>query len=118
MNRLRELRKKRGLSLRELSKMLNMSFSNIATIERGESQLREDTARLFADFFGVTTDYLLGISDGPTPQIKIDQDNIQMALFGEVKDLSEEDIEDVLNYARYIKEKKAKNRNWYGGKNL
>ena len=62
-NRIRELREERKITLRDLAILLHMSFSNIATLERGESQLREDTVKKFAEFFDVSSDYLLGITN-------------------------------------------------------
>lgn len=105
-NRIRELRKERNMSLRDLAVELNMSFSNIATIERGESQLREDTTKLFADYFNVSSDYLLGLSD----QRKVIQttyherlDGIDVEILNEVQDLKDKDKDDLLKIIRYLK---------------
>lgn len=62
-NRLRELRMEKGLSLREFAEKMNCSYSNIATIERGEGSLTEANIKLFSDFFGVSSDYLLGLTN-------------------------------------------------------
>jgi repressor LexA len=58
--KLRELRKERGYTLRELGEELNMSFSILAMYERGERTPPVDKLILLADFFDVSTDYLLG----------------------------------------------------------
>lgn len=58
MNSLRKLREKRGLSLRDLGKKLNIGYQAIGRMERGESLINEIDAKTFADFFGVTLDYL------------------------------------------------------------
>ncbi len=111
-NRLRELRNEKRLTLRELAEKVNMSFSNIATLERGDSQLREDTARLFADFFNVSIDYLLGNSDdrnpSSTPSAKDQLKGVQLALFNQVGELTEEQAEDVLQFINFIKSKEEK----------
>ena len=62
MNNLRKLRKSKNLTLRELSEEVNISYSNIAMIERGERKYTSDTLKIFSDYFNVPTDYLLGIS--------------------------------------------------------
>jgi len=61
--RLRQLRKERGLSLRELSEHLDLSFSTLGYYEREERQPDLDTLDKIASFFDVRHDYLLGHSD-------------------------------------------------------
>ena len=68
MNRLRKLRRSKNLSLRELSEKVNISFSQIGKIERNESLMSSQQAQMFAAFFDVSIDYLLGSSDIPKPK--------------------------------------------------
>lgn len=63
MNKLRYLRKSKGLTLREVAKDMNMSFSNLGALERSEHQLREETAKRFSLYYNVSVDYLLGIKE-------------------------------------------------------
>ena len=67
--RLRECRKQRGLSLQKLATVFNMSHCTLSKYETGTR--RPDTEMLIklAEYFGVTTDYLLGISDSPYGQL-------------------------------------------------
>lgn len=67
MNKIRELRIEKGISLRKLAEDVHMSFSNLGSLERGEVQLHEDTAITFANYFDVSVDYLLGVSDEKKP---------------------------------------------------
>lgn len=60
MNRLRELRERSGLSLRELDEATGIDYSSIAFYERGKRQMSNRAQRIFADYFGVSIDYLLG----------------------------------------------------------
>lgn len=107
-NRIRDLRQERHLNLRELALKVNMSFSNIGSIERGEVQLREDTAKIFADFFGVTIDYLLGLSDERTPPTTKEKlSGVQLALFNQTENLNEEQMKDVLKYIEFLKAKEG-----------
>lgn len=112
MNRLRELRKQKGLSLRELAEKVNMSYSNIASIERGEVQLNENTTRIFTEFFNVSADYLLGNSDLPkdiTIQV-LDKDGsiteFQYELLDLTKGFTAEDFQKVNSYIEFLKSKK------------
>lgn len=63
--RLKELRKEHKLSLRELDKQVNINYSQLARIERGESLLSQQHIQILTNFFGVSADYLLGLSDVP-----------------------------------------------------
>ena len=61
--RLRFLRKERGLLQSQLADFFGVSTATIGTYERSE---REPTLSLllgFADFFGVSTDYIMGKSE-------------------------------------------------------
>ena len=59
--RLKELRSEKGLSQTELAKELNVSQRSISSWETGFRQPDFETLRLIAEYFDVTTDYLLGI---------------------------------------------------------
>ena len=58
--RLKELRKKKGMSQEDLAKLFNLSQSTFAYYERDKKQPSHRTLSLLADYFGVSTDYLLG----------------------------------------------------------
>lgn len=58
--RLKEVRKRHGLTQRALAAKINISQSTIAQYETGDRNPDPDTLKKIADFFGVTTDYLLG----------------------------------------------------------
>ena len=62
MNRLKELRQKRGLTIRALAEKLSISHTQITHIENGKRNLTTKNALEIADFFGVSVDYLMGIS--------------------------------------------------------
>lgn len=61
--RLRYLREREGFSQKELAKKLDMPNQNVSNYERGFRQPDYETINRMADFFEVTTDYLLGRSD-------------------------------------------------------
>lgn len=70
MNRIKQLRKDKGLTLDELSKELKkkygLSFSTgqLSSYENGKRLPREEIAwEIIADFFGVSTGYLLCFDD-------------------------------------------------------
>jgi len=60
-----ELRKQRGLTQGQLGKEFGLSHKSISTIESGDSSTSIEKLILLAKFFGVSTDYLLGLKDEP-----------------------------------------------------
>ncbi|MFR9276478.1 MAG: helix-turn-helix domain-containing protein [Peptoniphilus senegalensis] len=64
-NRISELRQRNKLTQKELADKLNINYSVLSRIETGERSIRDDELMEIADFFNVTTDYLLGRSSNP-----------------------------------------------------
>lgn len=58
--RLKTLREKRGMSQRTLAQLCGLSRSMVGQYERGEKDPSLRTLAQIADYFGVSTDYLLG----------------------------------------------------------
>ena len=61
--KLKLLRKKRGLTERQLGECLNFSNQSVSFLENGEREPKLDTLIAIAKFFDVSVDYLLGISE-------------------------------------------------------
>ena len=66
MNRIRELRKKSQLTQAALGKALHISQGMVSAYENEETPLTAELISQLAEFFQVSTDYLLG-RDTPTP---------------------------------------------------
>lgn len=64
--RLKKCRNKRKLTQEQLSSLLKFNRSTYAKYETGENQPDYDTLQKLADFFEVSTDYLLGRTDDPS----------------------------------------------------
>lgn len=60
MNRLKQLRKEKGLTQQELSEAIAAPARTIQRWENGENQIKENRASQLADYFGVSVGYLLG----------------------------------------------------------
>ena len=65
MNRLKELRKKKGISQKEFSKEHNIPLRTLQSWENGESQFKADRGQQLAEYFGVSLNHLLGFEDEP-----------------------------------------------------
>ncbi|MCT4390393.1 helix-turn-helix domain-containing protein [Leuconostoc falkenbergense] len=63
MNRLKELRLQRGLTLKDMELGTGISDVNLSRYERGTVQPKLETWELLADYFKVTPQYLVGWVD-------------------------------------------------------
>jgi len=59
------LRRQKGLKQKELGEILGLSGKAISTIETGDRKTSIDNLAALAQYFHVSTDYLLGITDDP-----------------------------------------------------
>ena len=63
--RLKEIRKKKGISQLKLALDLNMNQNSISRYENGEREADYLTLIKFADYFDISIDYLLERTDNP-----------------------------------------------------
>lgn len=63
MNRLKELRREKKLTQKELADKLYTTKMSVSRWENGESQIKPEKAQALADFFGVSVGYLLGYGE-------------------------------------------------------
>lgn len=71
-DRLKESRLKNHLTQEELAEKLNTVKAQISRWERGESVPHAETLISLSNIFGVSVDYLLGLSDEPTIRVRFD----------------------------------------------
>lgn len=65
MNRIKELREKKGLSQDKLAKQLAVNLRTLQRWENNETAIRKKNAQQLAEYFGVTVGYLLGYEEIP-----------------------------------------------------
>lgn len=70
MNRLKELRRQRGMSQEELGAFLGVQKAAVCKYEVGRVALPNDVLVKLCDYFNVTSDYLLGRDKMVTPLFK------------------------------------------------
>ena len=63
--RIKELRKKKGISQQRLATDLNTTQNTISRYETGEREPGIDELIKIADYFNVSVDYLIGRTDDP-----------------------------------------------------
>ncbi len=61
--RLRALREEKGLTQEALAKSLPVSRSTIVKMETGRQDIKPDYLHSLAQFYGTTTDYILGLTE-------------------------------------------------------
>lgn len=115
-NRLKKLRLEHNLTQEQLAQRVNTTKANISMIESGKRNLTASSLQIFADFFNVSTDYLLGISDNPNSIIiKVADANgtitpVQHELINATKGLTAEDLIKINEYIEFLKSKKGNNQ--------
>ncbi len=113
MLKLRELRKRTGITMKDLGEAIGLAESTISHYETGKRQPDYETLLKFGEFFGVSVDYLLTGDESkkaPTQEgeRKISDADIKFALWGDSRDIDDEDLEDVRRYAAFVAERKKK----------
>ncbi len=126
-DRLKRLRLEKKLTQEELGKKINVTKVSISGYENGNRTPDTETLQKLADFFNVTTDYLLGRTDDPNPP---ESDNEELGTLARInqlikeygieqmgffdiekwKHLSEEEIEEIIKHFEWVVHK-AKEKN-------
>lgn len=79
MNRIRELRLKKGWKQEELATMMNTTRQAIGHYETGERGIDAETICKLCDVFGCTADYLLCRSARPAPELTPAEEGLLLA---------------------------------------
>lgn len=113
-SRLKEMRKQNNLTMLQLADKLGVGKSTIAGYEGAERRPSQDRLKELALIFNTSTDYLLGITDDPTPRNNDSTDLMQILKSDhfhiEGRKLSEEDKDLLLSILERIsKEEKEVN---------
>ena len=66
--RLRELRKQKGETQSDLAAILGLKKAQVSEMENGNSSTTPEKLALICEHYKVSADYLLGLSDDPTPR--------------------------------------------------
>lgn len=88
-NRLKALREENGMNQSELGKLLNVQGAAISKYESGEVPLTGETIVSLAEYFGVTTDYLLGV-EGDTMSTEENTNEIAQRVGRNIRSIREQ----------------------------
>lgn len=61
--RFKQLRTDKGLSLQKIAQDLNVTAQSLSLYEKGQRTINIDLLKRIAEYFGVSSDYLIGLSD-------------------------------------------------------
>ena len=109
-NRIRELRKTRGMTMKQLGEVVGLAESTISQYETGKRQPDNETLLKLGELFEVTVDYLLGAAQketAPTPKSErsIEKDDLKFALWG-TSDIDDDLLDEVKRFADFAKERR------------
>ena len=98
MNRIKYLRVSQGIRQLDLAKQMNIGQSTLSQWEAGRHEPDYKSLTFLADLFNVSTDYILGKTDIPTPpEEKIDlPEGLTYAHFQGLKELDNDDRRELI----------------------
>ena len=100
--RIAECRNRKHLTQQQLAEAIGVSKNTVFSWEKGLRKPDIDSLSMLADFFGVTTDYLLGKETEGTNDA-----DIKFAVFGD-PDVTDAQFEEIKKIARIIRERDKK----------
>lgn len=116
-NRLKKLRKEAGLTQKQLADKLNISPSTVAMYESGKRTPDPKVVVTIAEFFNVSTDYLLRTKQNPLTQEHLTNTYSQIAedlgediqvMFHDITSFDEEELDKLKFAIEMIKRDKKK----------
>ena len=108
-NRFRELCDRKNISVYRACTDIGLNRSAVAKWKNG-GKPNGSTAAKLAEYFGVTTDYLLGQSEEKTNGENlrvISDDEIKFALFGGEGEITDAMFDEVKQFAAFVKQREA-----------
>ena len=75
-DRIKQLRKKKGISQSELAELIGVKNNTASTWERGTRKPDFEALNLLSDYFEVSFEYILGSSDKEEARVKPTQDEL------------------------------------------
>lgn len=106
-NRIREIRKALGLTMKELGEKVDVAESTISQYETGKRQPDNETLLKLGEVLDVSVGYLLGVEPREGDRV-VTMDDFTYALQNEAKTLNDMDKEILLSMAKQLNEARKK----------
>jgi len=108
MNNFKELRKLLGLSQKDLADKLFVNQTAVSQWELGKTVPSPVILLKMCEIFNTTTDYLLGRTDKKSPrgEPELDTNSIEYALYGEARELDEDEKKQLLELVKLMRKKR------------
>ena len=111
---LNNLLKEHNITAYRLAKDIHVSPSLVGYWLKGEKRPSSKNLQKAADYFHVSTDYLLtgeeskksSPSANKAEEDDIDINNLNFALSGEVHDLSDDEIQEIVSFAKFMRQQR------------
>ena len=101
--RLKSLREEKGISQYQLADSLNLSRGLISNYEQGRREPDYNTLILIADYYEVSIDYLLGITDVKKRLLDNREQNKYYEIIRDIYHLSTQSIIELKQYLKLLK---------------
>lgn len=93
--RLLNLRKDEGLTQDQLGEIIHVNKHSISSYERDKSEPPDEIKLRIAKYFGVSVDYLLGMTDSPNPY---SEERTYIRLPAKFPSKAMDDLKDYINF--------------------
>lgn len=104
--RIRELRKAKKVTMKELGNMIGVAESTMSLYETGKRKPDPETLSRLADYFNVSVDYLLGRDEGQSQTAPSPADRQRRDVEAMLRAMSDADLEKVYDYVRFVAQNK------------
>lgn len=105
-NNLKKIRKSKNLLQKDVANFLNIAVSTYSYWENGTYDIDNDSLNKLADYFNISTDYILGREDDNIIHIPENLKDANISLSVDIKKLTQEEINEISNYIDFIKQRK------------
>lgn len=107
-----KLLKEKGVTPYQVSKATGVAQSSLSDWKNGRSKPKYEKMLAIADYFGVSVDYLLGNEPKEKTPAEADVtfDDFTYAMYGEAKELTDEDKNMLLEMARMLKKRQQEGK--------
>lgn len=108
-DRIRACRTSLDLTQEQLGLQVQKGGSTVRMWEIGKSEPDLETIKKLSQIFNVSVDYLLGNDTATADELKIPDEykDLPIAFYEGAKDLTQEDIDDVVKFMEFLKKKKS-----------